>query len=215
MKCHLFKMLIQKYYDGELDPAGSAEYENHVRECEACGKLDRQYSRVLTVLDGMELFEPSPLFDRNVMVHVDVSRYKVSAARKTWISIRSGWNNLPTPVRVTGATAAVFGLFVAVYSPILTSLVFAMRKVIGIGASGLYLLRRAIEDPAIITHYLNSLQEYRVAGRLLVRTLQRQAEGISAAYLGLGIIATVLSLYLIIRMTRMAWRKGETHVGII
>ena len=139
----------------------------------------------------------------------------MAISRKTWISIRSGWDRLPTPIRITGAITAVFGLFVAVYTPILTSFAFAMRKALGIGASGLYLIRRAIEDPAIITHYLNSLQEYRVAGRLIVKTLQRQTEGISAAYLVIGIVATVLSLYLIIRMTRMAWRKGETHVGII
>ncbi|MBN2184169.1 MAG: zf-HC2 domain-containing protein [Candidatus Krumholzibacteriota bacterium] len=215
MKCHLFKMLIQKYYDGELDPAGNAEYENHAVECKECGKLDREYSAVLAALDGIELFEPSEQFNRNVMLHVDVARYKVGAARKAWISVRSGWNRLPTPLRVTGAIAAVFGLFVAVYTPILATFAFAMRKIIGIGASGIYLIRRAIEDPAIITHYLNSLQEYRVAGRLLVKTLQRQTEGISAGYLIIGILATVLSLYLIIRMTRMAWRKGETHVGII
>ena len=113
MKCHLFRMIAQKYYDGELDPAGRAEYENHARECARCGEFDREYSFLFAALDDIETYEPSPEFNLRVMANVDVARYRVGAARKAWISIRSGWNRLPSAVRVTAAIAAVFGLFVS------------------------------------------------------------------------------------------------------
>ncbi len=215
MKCHLFRMIAQKYYDGELDPAARAEYENHARECARCGEFDREYSVLFAALGDIEIFEPSPEFNLGVMANVDVARYRVGAARKAWISIRSGWNRLPAAVRVTAAITAVFGLFVSVYTPILESFAIGARKIIEIGASGIYLIRRTVEDPTIITHYINALKEYQVAGKLLVKTLMRQMEGITAAHLMIGIAAAAISLYLIIKMTRLAWGKGETHVGVI
>ncbi|MBN2071462.1 MAG: zf-HC2 domain-containing protein [Candidatus Krumholzibacteriota bacterium] len=214
MNCHLFKMLVQKYYDGELDLAGMAEYENHTSECRACHAIDREYSKVFNALGAMEIFEPSPEFNMKIMAHVNVARYRVSPLKKAWISVRGRWDLLPAPLRAGVMTSAVFGLFVAVYTPILTSFVVLTQRMLGIGASGIYMLRRTIEDPAILMQFINSLEKYRVAGRLLIKTFQRQAGDISAVYLSIGIIASILSLYLIIRMTRIAWRKGETHVGI-
>lgn len=214
MECHLFKMLVQKYHDGELDLAGMAEYENHFMECGECRRLDAQFAGVFSALDGIKLLEPSPGFDMNVMAHVDVARFRVSIARKAWISLRGLWQGLPKPLRVTGIAAPVFALFVAVYSPILLTMVLIAKKGVGVAGYGLYMIRKVVEDPSIIIHYLNLFEKYRVAGKILIKTAHRQAGGIPVTYSGLGIVIAVVMLVVIIRMTRIAWSKGETHVGI-
>jgi tetratricopeptide (TPR) repeat protein len=44
MDCHLFALLIERYYDGELDLAERSEYEHHRRLCASCRALDERYA---------------------------------------------------------------------------------------------------------------------------------------------------------------------------
>lgn len=215
MKCHIFKMLIQRYYDGELSPAEMAEYDNHIIKCEGCGELDRQYVAVFTALEGIEFLEPSPGFDRNVMAQVDISRYRVGVVRKAASALRSAWRGLPSPVRATGYIAAAFALFVAVYSPILSMIASGIRNLIGMVGSGIFLIQTFIKDPSLILNYMSFLEKYHVAWKILVKTVQRHVAGASMLYLILTVIIAGAMLYFVIRKARIAWRKGETHVGII
>lgn len=214
MNCDLFKMLIQRYHDGDLDLAGMAEYENHMRSCDGCRRLDSQFTGIFEALEGLELLQPSPDFNKNVMAGVDISRYKVRVSRKVWLSVRSFWRGLPAPVRATGIIASVFALFISVYTPFLLMMISAGKKLVAMTGSGLYIIRRIIDEPALMINYLNSFEKYRVAGKVLFKTIDRQIEGIPLTYYGLTAVAAAIVLFLVIRMTRTGWKKGEPHVSI-
>ncbi|HSG29140.1 MAG TPA: hypothetical protein VLA34_11720, partial [Candidatus Krumholzibacterium sp.] len=70
------------------------------------------------------------------------------------------------------------------------------------------------DDPDILMNYLISMEKYRVAGRILVKTLQRQAGDIPLAAFILTAAASAVILYAVFRGTLGLWKKGETHVGI-
>ncbi len=214
MKCHIFRMLVQRYHDGALDPAAMAEYENHLHGCDACRRLDSQFAGVFRALEKMELFKPSADFDRNVMANVNVARYRRTALRNAAISLRNFWEGFPAPLRISGIAAAVFALFTAIYTPFLYVMASAGRKLAELAGSGLYIARKMIDDPSLLVNYTNSIEKYRVAGRILLKTMQRQIAGMPLVYIGLTMIAVAGIMYLVIRMTRGAWRKGDTHAGI-
>ena len=215
MDCGLFRMLIQRYYDGELGLGEMAEYENHRQSCARCARLDAEFAGVFSALGGIAHFEPSEDFDAKVMARVDVSRYRVSAARKGWLALRGFWRGLPAPVRATGIVASVFAVFVGVYTPFLMMMLSALRSLAGYGMSGLYLLRRIVDDPDMLMNFLIRMEKYRVAARILLKTVQRQAEGIPLAAFVLTAVSAALIVYVLLRSTRGLWKKGETHVGII
>jgi len=128
MKCRHFEMLIQKYHDGELGAAERAEYESHMASCGSCRALDAQFAAVFGALGDMPLAEPSTDFDSAVMARVDVARYRKSAVSRAAAAVRSGWDRIPFPARAAAVVAAVFGLFVGVYTPIIGMLASAAGK---------------------------------------------------------------------------------------
>jgi hypothetical protein len=215
MNCRHFEMLIQKYHDGELGAAERAEYESHMASCATCRALDAQFAAVFGALGEMPLAEPSPEFDSAVMARVDVGRYSRSALSRSAYDLRNGWDGIPLPARVAAVLAAVFGLFVAVYTPMIGMLASGAGKAVAFAGSGLYILRRVIEDPSVIGDYLATSTNYRLAGRILLETLEKRISGIQLSHLALAGLAAAILTILVVRAARTAWRKGETHVGII
>lgn len=214
MKCHLFRMLVQNYHDGALDPAQSAEYENHLRGCDACRSIDSRFAGVFGALEKMELFEPSEDFNSNVMAQVNVARYRITPAKKAVILLKHFWEELPSPIRVTGISAAVFALFTVIYTPFLYMMVSTGRRLAELAGAGLYFARKTIDDPSLLVDCASTVERYRVAGRILFKTIQRQIAGMPLAHIGLTIIAMAVIMYFAVRMTRGAWKKGDTHAGI-
>jgi anti-sigma factor RsiW len=215
MNCRRFEMLIQKYHDGELGAAEGAEYENHLASCSSCMELDMQFAAVFGALDDIPLAEPSPGFDSGVMARVDMARYRKSAASRAGAAIRSGWDRVPFPARVTAGIAAVFGLFVAVYTPMIGMIYAAAGKAATMVGSGLYLARRVIEDPSAIGNYFATTTNYRLAGRILLETFEKQVSGIQLSHLVIAGLSAVVLVVLVVRATRVVWNKGETNVSII
>ncbi len=214
MRCDLFKMLIQRYHDSELGPGEMAEYENHMSGCEKCRRLHEQYAGVFSVLEDIELFEPSAAFDEKVMAHVNVARYRTGLMRRFARLVRTGWNQIPAPLRVTSVIAAVFAIFLSVYTPMLFMIISIGRRLVALAGTGVFLVREAIEDPSIISGFLERVTNYRVAGKIVYDTIYRQISVIPFSHLVISGIAVAVVLAVFIRMTRTAWRKGETHVGI-
>ncbi|MBN1164091.1 MAG: zf-HC2 domain-containing protein [Candidatus Krumholzibacteriota bacterium] len=214
MRCELFSMLVQRYHDGELSAVEMAEYKNHLRDCAACRRIDAEYAGMFVLLESIHLFQPSEDFDSKVMARVDISRYRVGLARRAGKGLRKYWNGLPVPLRSTALIASIFALFVAVYSPIIYTLIGAGRRLVALAGSGLYIAQKIWEDPVIVTNYLDSVTNYRIAGKIIFDTLQRQLLGIPIAHITLTVTAVLVILVVVIRMTRVAWKKGETHVGI-
>lgn len=214
MRCDLFKMLIQRYHDSELGPGEMAEYENHLSHCSECRRLHEQYAGVFSILEDMDLFEPSAAFDEKVMARVNVARYRTGPLRRFARLVRSGWNEIPAPLRVTSVIAGVFALFLSVYTPMLFMLISVGRRLVALAGTGIFVVREAIEDPAIITGFLERATNYRVAGKIVYDTIYRQISVIPFTHLVISGIAIAIVLAVFIRVTRTAWRKGETHVGI-
>ncbi len=215
MDCRNFELLVQKYHDGELDAAMMAEYESHLVSCGACRELDAGYAYVFEALEDLPLAEPSPSFDAAVMSRVDVTRYRTSVARRAAAAVRGGWDWLPKPVRVSAGIFAVFGLFTAVYTPIIGMLAAAARDAFSFIGSGLFIARRIIDDPSIISKYLSTSTNYKLAVRILLETFEKQISGIQVSHLAIAGLSAVIIVILVVRATRIAWSKGETHVSII
>jgi len=215
MNCRHFEMLIQKYHDGELDTAGMAEYEAHLAACRSCRDMDMRFAAVFEALDGIPLAEPSAGFDSGVMARVHVARYRKSAASRAGAAVRNGWDRIPFPARVASGIAAVFGLFIAVYTPMLGMIASAAGRTASLAGSGFYIARRIIEDPSVIGSYLATSTNYRLAGRILLSTFERQISGIQLSHLLMAGLAAAVLIVLVVRATRIAWSKGETHVSII
>jgi hypothetical protein len=215
MNCRHFKMLIQKYHDGELGAAEGAEYENHLTSCSSCMELDMQFAAIFGALDDIPLAEPSPGFDSGVMARVDVARYRKNAASRAGAAVRGGWDRVPFPARVAAGIAAVFGLFVTVYTPMIGVIYAAAGKAAAMVGSGLYLARRVIEDPSAIGNYLETTTNYRLAGRILLETFEKQVSDIQLSHLAIAGLSAVVLVVLVVRATRVVWSKGETNVSII
>jgi len=215
MNCRHFEMLIQKYHDGELGAAERAEYESHMATCAGCRELDSRFAAVFGALGHIPLAEPAPGFDSAVMARVDVARYRKSAASRAVAVLRGGWDRIPRPARIAAGIAAVFGLFVGVYTPVIGMIAAAAGRAATFVGSGLYVAKRVIEDPSIIGKYLASSTNYRLAGRILLETFEKQVSGIQVSHIAMAALSVVVIVILVVRATRVAWSKGETHVSII
>lgn len=215
MQCRHIAILAQRYHDGDLDAAERARYEKHLAECEACRDLDARYAAVFGALASLPLPDPPPGFDTRIMERVKVSRYRAGPARRFGAAMRAGWELLPRPLRVAAGLVAVFGLFTAVYTPLLGMLAEAAGKAVDFAGSGMFIMRRVIEDPSLAGRYLETATNYRLAGRILVQALTRQASGIGVPYAGLAALAALAVLVVVARATRARFSKGESHVGII
>ena len=214
MDCHLFEILVQRYYDGELDPVAISEYERHRQGCEACRAFDAEYAAVFGALGDIPRFEPSEGFDAAVMSKVDVSRYRVSVARRSAHLFGSAWNRMPAPVRVGSTLAAVFALFITVYRPLLQLLIDMARGTATFIGSMLLLTRELPDMLSETMQGLGALESYRIAGETLLNALRRVASALPLTYILIPIIVIAL-LPVLMRITRAIAKKGETHAGII
>jgi hypothetical protein len=211
--CHLFELLVQRYYDGELDPVAVSDYEQHRRSCKVCRKLDAEYAELFGILENIPRFEPSPSFNAGVMARVDVSRYRVGAGRRAVGILGGAWGFLPAPLRIGSVIAVVFAFFVTTYGPLLDMLVGALRGTAALVGSIMVFAR---ELPGVGKHllaYFSEVENYRLAGVTILKTFQRIASELHITYILMAVVAVVL-LLCIVRIARVASRKGETHAGI-
>lgn len=215
MECHLFQLLIQRYYDGELEPAERAEYENHRRRCEECRSLDGSFALIAGALDGLTLFEPSPGFDRKVLSQVDAGAYRVSPARRAVRAAGRGWNAMPVPAR-NGSLIAVLGFFfIAVYKPLLDYMIVTIRHGAEALWTGTIIVRALIEKMEVIWKGAGAVRNYEIVGQTLLRAFHRYAAGMNAHQIAAAVVSLILVAVVLHRMLGAARRKGETHVGIL
>lgn len=213
MDCHLFKLLMQRYYDGELDAVSVSEYERHRRACEVCGKLDAEYAALFAALGSIPLIGPSDSFNAKVLARVDVSRYRVSVGRRAIGAFGGVWSHVPAPARTGGVVAIVFALFVSAYRPLLDLLIGILRGAAAIIGSVMLFTG---ELPGMSRHllkYFSAVENYKLAGATILKALQRVALELHITYIVMAIVAFVL-LLCIVRIARIAARKGETHASI-
>lgn len=211
--CHLFKMLIQRYYDGELDPVVMSDYERHRSLCEGCLALDAEYAALFGALEVIPRFEPSEGFDARVMSRVDVSRYRVSAARRLAAFFGGTWNRMPAYVRVGTSLATVFALFLTIYRPFLQFLIDMLGTAATLVGSFLLLTRELPNMWNDLLDILGAVESYKLAGETLLNALHRSVSAIHVMYVLIPLAAIVL-LLLLVRITRAIAKKGETHAGI-
>lgn len=215
MECHLFRLLIQRYHDGELEPAERAEYENHRRRCEACRALDMRFSLVTGALDGLPRFEPSSDFDRRVLSQVDIGAYRVSPARRAVRAAGRGWNAVPVPVR-NGSLVAALGLFfIAVYKPLLDYMIAVIRHGAETFWTGTIFARALLGKIETIWRGAGAVRNYEIVGQTLFRAFHRYAAGLNAVQIAAAILSLILVAVVLRRMLGAARGKGETHVGIL
>jgi len=211
--CHLFKILIQRYYDSELDPVAISDYERHRRGCETCRALDAEYAALFGVLGDIPRFEPSDRFSAAVMSRVDVSRYRVSVSRRFAGLFGGAWNHMPASVRVGTALAAVFALFVTIYRPLLQLLIDMLQGTATLVGSILLLARELPNMGMDLLESFGAVESYKVAGKTLLNALRRVASELPVTYILVPLVAVVLLLFLV-RIMRAIAKKGETHAGI-
>ncbi|MCX5754453.1 MAG: zf-HC2 domain-containing protein [Candidatus Krumholzibacteria bacterium] len=215
MECHLFRLLIQRYHDGELEPAERAEYENHRRRCEACRSMDGRLALIAGALDGLPLFEPSSGFDGKVLSQVDMGAYRVSPARRAVRAIGRGWNIVPVPVR-NGSLIAALGLFfIAVYKPLLDYMIATIRQGAEAFWTGTIFVRELIDKMEAIWKGAGAVRNYEIVGQTLIRAFHRYVTGMNTVQIAAAIVSLILVAVVLHRMLGAARRKGETHVGIL
>jgi len=215
MDCHLFRLLIQRYYDGDLDKVERAEYESHRRRCEVCRAEEASFAHVFSILSDVPRFEPSSDFNARVLARVDVAGYRVDPVRRAARGIGRGWNAVPVPLRNGAVIAAIFALFIAAYRPFLWYLVSVMEQGAESVSSGLLVLRALVEKIAIVWKGSDALRQYEIAGQTLLRSLQKLFGGMHPFEIALLLVSVVLVVLVLYRTVAAARRKGETHVGIM
>ncbi len=211
--CHLFKMLIQRYYDGELDPVAVSDYERHRSGCEDCRAFDAEFAALFGALEVIPRLEPSDGFNARVMSRVDVSRYRVSVARRFAALFGGAWNQMSAYVRVGTALTAVFALFVTIYRPFLQLLIDMLGAATTLVGSFLLLTRELPNMWNDLLDVLGAVESYKVAGETLLNAMQRSVSALPLTYIVIPLAAVVL-LLLLVRITRAIAKKGETHAGI-
>ena len=211
MKCHIFKMLVQRYYDGELEPAEKAEYENHRSRCSGCREFDMQFAGIFTALGDMPLLSPSEQFDAKVMANVDISRYRTSATRKLLNNLGLAWGRIPVSVRTVGVIAAVFAVFIAAFRPFLLLVISAGEIILGSSVVG---INKVLEKSGTIIEHLTSTTNYRLAGETLLRNAHKVFAVIPHYDIAIGAVVIVGLLIVLVVAARTAWKKGESNAGV-
>jgi len=214
MECHLFRLLIQRYYDAELDPAQRSEYENHRRGCGECRALDGRFAFLVGVLDNVPRFEPSADFNRRVLSHVDVAAYRVSVPRAALRAIGRGWNGMSIPLRNSAVVVAVCAVFIAVYKPLLDYMIMTARQGAEALWSGTLLVRELGDKIALIWRSIGTVQNYEIVGQTLLRAFHHIVSGLNPVQVAVAIAAVVFVAVALHRVFGAAQRKGESDVCI-
>ncbi len=215
MDCDLFRLLIQKYYDGELDPAEKARFEAHRAECPKCRAAGNDFLEVFETLQGIDRFQPSEQFNSRVMAKVDTGKYRENVLRKFVRDINWKWNAIPAWARIAGSLTAAFVFFMYVFRPVYLEIVEAARKTVLFLLSAAVLLRRAGDLYERVINYLNSDPGFIVAARVLAGKVVQFLREIPAGFYVAGALIAVLIIYMLLKFARTSWRKGESHVSVI
>lgn len=60
MHCELTESRLQAYFDGELDAAGAASFEQHLRTCSECASALASEQSLRQAISGSQLYAPAP-----------------------------------------------------------------------------------------------------------------------------------------------------------
>jgi len=215
MECELFRSLMQRRFDGELGPAERAEYDNHRRRCGACRSLDARFALVAGALDGLPRFEPSGDFDAKVLSRIDVRAYRVSPARKAARAAAGAWNAVPATVRNGAIVAALGFFFIAVYKPLLDSMLGMIRHGAEALWTGAVFMSALLEKMETIWRSVGAARNYEIVAQTLLRAFQRYVAGMNMVQIAAAVVSLIVVAVVLHRMLGAARRKGETHVSIL
>jgi hypothetical protein len=215
MECGLFRLLMQRYYDGELDEAERAEYENHRRRCDACRVMDNRFAHLIAALDETPLFEPAFDFNRRVLARVNVGAYRRSPVSGVFDAIGRCWGAIPVPVRNGAIIALVCAAIVAVYKPFLDYIVSTVEQGAIALWSGMAVMSGLLDKVGVVWNGMGTARNYEVVGRTLLRTFRRAVPGSSEILIVAVVAALVLIGIIVSRRLIAARNKGETHVSIL
>ena len=214
MDCNLFKLLIQKYYEGELSPVERVEYESHRNGCESCRRLDSEFALIFSTLDGMPIYEPSEDFDSKVLSRVDISRYRRGIISRLLTTLSGYWYRLPAPARfVTTAGVILFVLIVSV-NPALEIFIAGLSK------GTIFLNWIASQFQAIFERLaptfsaIFSIEIYEIAGRTILRAFKLTAGSEMFRVVSLTVLIVVLMIAFFEILRKQSRRKGETNVCV-
>ena len=93
MRCELSKLHVHAYIDGELDAAGTANFEQHLKTCPDCSSAVSSAGSLRTSFQQAELYERAPLGLRNKILSslpspAPARKREASAIR--WLALAAG-----------------------------------------------------------------------------------------------------------------------------
>ncbi len=215
MDCHLFTLLIQKYYDGELERAIEAEFETHLAECEECRAIECRYSEAFSALEGMGVYKTPPEFNDRVMAHVNVRKYRKNLFAEIAGTLYRRWNLLPAYIRVGGAVTGVFALFMYIFRPVFLYMLSTGESLLNFAASAVAVLKESRVGLDIIVNYFKSDPEFILAATILFQKLKGMTVEIPIGYFVSAFVLVCLVVLMVAGVSRSSWRKGDSHVGFI
>ncbi len=215
MDCHLFRLLMQGYHDGELDAAERAAYEAHRRDCAACRALDARFALMAGALDAIPRFEPSPGFNERVMARVDVAAYRTSPVRRAARAAERRWAAAPAPLRNAAVVLALCALIVAVYKPLLDSTIATIRQGAEALWAGIVVFQQLGHRIELLWRSAGTVRNYEIVGQTLLRTLRHSVSGTNAPEIALAMTTLAVAALVVYLVRAAARRKGETHVCML
>jgi len=214
MDCELFRLLIQRYYDGELSYTEAVEYESHRKKCPECRMMDAEFAKVFEVLGNIPLYEPSEEFNTVVLDGVDLTGFRRRRAAGIVRDLQSIWYRVPFPVRAVSTVALAFSLALVIFRPLFLFVAGGISR-------GLVLLKglsdiaaHLIENISEVISSLGSFKTYEVAFQTLLRTARLVLDVLPTRD-----IVSVAFMFILIVIAAFAMRKqikskGETNVFI-
>lgn len=214
MDCRLFRLLVQKYYDGELSDAEASEYEEHRRQCGDCRRIDAEYARLFSILDGMPEYEPSEGFNHAVLSRVDLSKYREGVLAKGARGAARLFGPIPSTIRNIVTVMASLLVIALIYHPMLDLL-------INLISNGIILLNNSVESAGGMLHKIGvplvsmlSAKSYGVVATTILRSLRIVIEALPVQYMGLTLLTAFVVTLVIVLMGKEIRRKGETNVNL-
>ena len=93
MRCELSKLHVHAYIDGELDAAGTANFEQHLKTCPDCSSAVSSAGSLRTSFQQAELYERAPLGLRNKILSglpSSAPPRKREASAIRWLALAAG-----------------------------------------------------------------------------------------------------------------------------
>ncbi len=104
--CREYKRLIAAYVDDTAGPEERARLEEHLAECEACGRVTRELVRTRRLVAGLPALQPSPSLMSTLSARL--RERPVGWLERLW------WTFRPADWRLPAATATALVLSIAV-----------------------------------------------------------------------------------------------------